>query len=417
MKSKADIRMRGFLKRTPVKTLLALIREHSRLLSSEDILTLEASGRILAKDIISPVNVPNFDRSAMDGYALDAESTFGASTYNPLMFHVVGQVTPGETYDAVIQTGEALRIMTGGPLPTGANAVLMAEHAELTGEQIQVLEAVPPGKHVSQIGEDIQKDQTLLKQGRCLRPQDIAVLASVGLKKIKVVRKPEVELLITGNELLKPGEQAGGVKIIDSNSVMLAPLIERDGGVLKDIQHLPDDRDLLRKHLSQSSADLICMTGGTSVGIEDHGPTLVDELGELLVHGIPMRPAAPTGFGLITGSSDGNMKKVFLLPGNPVSCLSAYDYFVGRSLRLMGGRSEDWPYRTKMVKLATKISSQIGRIEYVRLRIENERAFFIAAGGASILSSTTQADGFLLTEEESEGFAEGEEVQVWLYDA
>jgi len=293
----------------------------------------------------------------------------------------------------------------------------MAEHAELTGDQIQVLEAVPPGKHVSQIGEDIQKDQTLLKQGRCLRPQDIAVLASVGLKKIKVVRKPEVELLITGNELLKPGEQAGGVKIIDSNSVMLAPLIERDGGVLKDIQHLPDDRDLLRKHLSQSSADLICMTGGTSVGIEDHGPTLVDELGELLVHGIPMRPAAPTGFGLITGSSDGNMKKVFLLPGNPVSCLSAYDYFVGRSLRLMGGRSEDWPYRTKMVKLATKISSQIGRIEYVRLRIENERAFFIAAGGASILSSTTQADGFLLTEEESEGFAEGEEVQVWLYDA
>jgi len=236
MKSKADIRMRGFLKRTPVKTLLALIREHSRLLSSEDILTLEASGRILAKDIISPVNVPNFDRSAMDGYALDAESTFGASTYNPLMFHVVGQVTPGETYDAVIQTGEALRIMTGAPLPTGANAVLMAEHAELTGDQIQVLEAVPPGKHVSQIGEDIQKDQTLLKQGRCLRPQDIAVLASVGLKKIKVVRKPEVELLITGNELLKPGEQAGGVKIIDSNSVMLAPLIERDGGVLKDIQ-------------------------------------------------------------------------------------------------------------------------------------------------------------------------------------
>ncbi len=123
------------------------------------------------------------------------------------------------------------------------------------------------------------------------------------------------------------------------------------------------------------------------------------------------------GFGLIFGSVAGCMKKVFLLPGNPVSCLSAYDYFVGRSLRLMGGRSEDWPYRTKKVKLATKISSQIGRIEYVRLRIENERAFFIAAGGASILSSTTQADAFLLTDEESEGFAEGEEVLVWLYDA
>ena len=410
MKPKADIRMRGFLKRTPVKTFLSLIKDYSQVLSAEEILSVEASSRILAQKIISPTNVPNFDRSAMDGYALDAESTFGASSYNPLMFQVVGQVTPGETYNVVIQAGEALRIMTGGPIPKGTNAVLMAENAEIFDDKIQVLEAVPPGKHVGKIGEDIQQDQVLFEKGRCLRPQDIGVLASIGLEKIKVVRKPKVELLITGNELLKPGEKPRGVQIVDSNSVMLSPLIVRDGGVLKDVYHVPDKRELLSKHLSSSRSDLICMTGGTSVGIDDHGPVLVDELGELLVHGIPMRPAAPTGFGLI------GEKKVFLLPGNPVSCLSAYDYFVGRALRMMGGRSEEWPYRSKIVKLATKISSEIGRIEYVRLRIENERAFIIAAGGASILSSTTQADGFLLTEEDSEGFAEGEQVQVWLYD-
>ena len=410
MKPKADIRMRGFLKRTPVKTFLSLIKDYSQVLSAEEILSVEASGRILAQKIISPTNVPNFDRSAMDGYALDAESTFGASSYNPLMFQVVGQVTPGETYNVVIQAGEALRIMTGGPIPKGTNAVLMAENAEIFDDKIQVLEAVSPGKHVGKIGEDIRQDQILFEKGRCLRPQDIGVLASIGLEKIKVVRKPKVELLITGNELLKPGEKPSGVQIVDSNSVMLSPLIVRDGGVLKDVYHVPDKRELLSKHLSSSRSDLICMTGGTSVGIDDHGPVLVDELGELLVHGIPMRPAAPTGFGLI------GEKKVFLLPGNPVSCLSAYDYFVGRALRMMGGRSEEWPYRSKIVKLATKISSEIGRIEYVRLRIENERAFIIAAGGASILSSTTQADGFLLTEEDSEGFAEGEQVQVWLYD-
>ena len=410
MKPKADIRMRGFLKRTPVKTFLSLIKDYSQVLSAEEILSVEASGRILAQKIISPTNVPNFDRSAMDGYALDAESTFGASSYNPLMFQVVGQVTPGETYNVVIQAGEALRIMTGGPIPKGTNAVLMAENAEIFDDKIQVLEAVPPGKHVGKIGEDIWQNQVLFEKGRCLRPQDIGVLASIGLEKIKVVRKPKVELLITGNELLKPGEKPRGVQIVDSNSVMLSPLIVRDGGVLKDVYHVPDKRELLSKHLSSSRSDLICMTGGTSVGIDDHGPVLVDELGELLVHGIPMRPAAPTGFGLI------GEKKVFLLPGNPVSCLSAYDYFVRRALRMMGGRSEEWPYRSKIVKLATKISSEIGRIEYVRLRIENERAFIIAAGGASILSSTTQADGFLLTEEDSEGFAEGEQVQVWLYD-
>ena len=408
---KSDVRMRGFLKRTPVNTLLSLVKKHSHLLPSEEIPTVEASGRILAEEILSPVNVPDFDRSAMDGYALNAEGTFGATSYNPLMFKVVGQVTPGESYKGVLKPGEAISIMTGAPVPIGANAVLMAENAEFSNDHIQVLEAVPPGKHVGKVGEDIKKNQKLLQQGRCLRPQDIAVLASVGFTNIKVVRKPEVKLLITGNELLKPGEQPCGVQIVDSNSVMLTPLINRDGGVLAKVHHVPDDRDLLQKHLSKTDADLVCMTGGTSVGIEDHGPMLVDELGELLAHGIPMRPAAPTGFGLING------KKIFLLPGNPVSCLSAYDYFVRRSLCMMGGHSDEWPYRNKKVKLATKISSEIGRIEYVRMRIENDLAFVIASGGASILSSTTQADAFLLTEEDSEGFAEGDEVQVWLYDS
>ena len=408
---KTDIRMRGFLKRTPVNTFLSLVRKHSSLLLSEDIPTVEASGRILAEEILSSVNVPDFDRSAMDGYALDAEATFGATLYNPLMFKVVGQVTPGETYQGILKPGEALRIMTGAPVPSGANAVLVAENAEFSNDHIQVLEAVSPGKHVGKIGEDIQKNQTLLRKGRYLRPQDIAVLTSVGLTKIKVVNKPKVDLFITGNELLKPGEKPYGVKIVDSNSVMLTPLIKRDGGILSKVHHIPDDRDILHKHLIETEADLVCMTGGTSVGIEDHGPLLVDELGELLVHGIPMRPAAPTGFGLING------KKIFLLPGNPVSCLSAYDYFVRRSLCLMAGYSDEWPYRNKKIKLATKISSEIGRIEYVRLRIENDHAFVIASGGASILSSTTQADGFLLTEEDSEGFAEGEEVEAWLYDS
>ncbi len=407
---KSDIRMRGFLKRTPVNTLLSLVKKHSHLLSAEDIPTVEASGRILAEDILSPLNVPDFDRSAMDGYALNAEATFGATSYNPLRFKVVGQVTPGESYKGVLKPGEAISIMTGAPVPSGANAVLMAENAEFSNDHIQVLDAVPPGKHVGKVGEDIKKNQKLLQQGRCLRPQDIAVLASVGFTNIKVVKKPEVKLLITGNELLKPGEQPCGVQIVDSNSVMLTPLINRDGGVLAKVHHVPDDRDLLQKHLSKTDADLVCMTGGTSVGIEDHGPMLVDELGELLAHGIPMRPAAPTGFGLING------KKIFLLPGNPVSCLSAYDYFVRRSLCMMGGHSEEWPYKKKKIILATKISSEIGRIEYVRLRIENDLAFVIASGGASILSSTTQADAFLLTEEDSEGFAEGDEVQVWLYD-
>ena len=137
----------------------------------------------------------------MDGYALNAESTFGATSYNPLMFKVVGQVTPGENYKGTIKPGEAISIMTGAPVPSGANVVLMAENAEFSNDHIQVMGAVPPGKHVGKVGEDIKKGQTLLLQGRCIRPQDIAVLASVGITNIKVVRKPKVDLIITGNEL------------------------------------------------------------------------------------------------------------------------------------------------------------------------------------------------------------------------
>lgn len=410
MKHVSDIRMRGFLRRTPVKDFLKLIKENSNILPAEEISLREASGRILAQEIIAPVNVPSFDRSAMDGYALDGESTFGASSYNPLTFRVVGQITPGETFDGFISEGETLRIMTGAKIPKGTNAVLMAENAEILNDEIQVISAVPPGKNVGKIGEDIEQDQKLFYKNRCLRPQDIGLITSLGLQNVNVVRKPTVDLFITGNELLKPGNKPKGVHIVDSNSVMLSPLIARDGGILKRTIHLPDEREKIREYLNSSSSDLICMTGGTSVGIEDHGPLLLRELGELLVHGIPMRPAAPTGFGLI------EKKKVFLLPGNPVSCLSAYDCFVGRSLRMMSGKSEDFPYRKKILKLGTKISSEIGRTEYVRLRVEKEMAYLIATGGASILSTTSNADGFLLTDEDSEGFAEGQKVPVWLYD-
>ena len=261
----ADIRMRGFLKRTPVKEFLSLIKETSQVLPAEEIYTVEASGRILAQEIVAPQNVPNFDRSAMDGFALDAESTFGASSYNSLTFRVVGQITPGETFDGTIQPGETLRIMTGSSIPRGTNSVLMAENAEIIGNEIQVMEAVSPGKNIGKIGEDIRKDQILFKKDRCLRPQDIGLIASIGLVKIKVVRKPIVELFITGNELLKPGEKPNGVNIVDSNSVMLAPMIARDGGIVKDILHLPDEQDVIRNFLNSSSSDLICMTGGTSV--------------------------------------------------------------------------------------------------------------------------------------------------------
>ena len=411
MSEKRDIRMKGFRKRISVEAFIALIDQHTTINPPEQVTLTGCYNRVLAETLYAPINVPNFNRSAMDGYALKGEETFGAGNYNPIPFKVVGQITPGHSFGGEIRKGESLRIMTGAPLPEGADAVLMAEYAEQVGEQMQALQAVAPGKNVGVIGEDIKKGDILIPKGRRIRPQDAAALAAVGIKEIPVIQKPSVDLLITGDELLKPGEVPEGVQIVDSNSVLIRHCVERDGGEVLSIEHLPDVRDAIHEALLHSQADIICLSGGTAVGIEDFAPGLVAESGELLAHGISMRPASPTGLGKFEN------RLVFLLPGNPVSCLSAYDFFVARSIRISAGRHPQWPYPKVTLPLATNVSSQTGRVDYVRVRIRDKRATLIATSGAAILSSTTKADGFLIVPEASEGYAEGDFVDIWLYDA
>lgn len=402
--------MRGFQERASVDALLELVKKHSSVKRYEQIEVVDSPGAILAEDIISPVNIPGFDRSAMDGFALKGKETFGADSYNPLSLKVIGEVTPGKQFDEEVRKGEAVRIMTGAPVPKGADAVLMAEYAQQNDDIVDVMQAVAPGKNVGKIGEDIRQGEVIFKKDRKIRAQDAAVMSSVGLQSVKVIARPTVDILITGNEILKPGEKPTGVKIVDSNSVLLRNMIKRDGGVVLNIHYLPDQRELIKNALLESTADIICTSGGASVGVEDFAASLVSELGELLVHGISMRPASPTGFGLIGG------KKVFLLPGNPVSAMTAYDFFVRTAIQISAGNNPDWPYRKKTVKLSTKITSQIGRVDYVRVKLENNEASLLSSSGASILSSTSRADGFLITREESEGMAAGESVEIWLYD-
>jgi molybdopterin molybdotransferase len=402
--------MRGFLRRTPVPTFRQIIQQHSPPLPGEPVPLVEALGRVLAQPVVARQDVPHFDRAAMDGYALRGEETFGAGPYHPVPFHIVGEALPGRPYPKAISSGEAVRVMTGAPIPEGADAVLMAEAAQSSGEWMDALEDVPPLRHVSRVGEDVRTGTPLLPSGRVLRPADLGLLAAQGMDHALVLQKPTVEVLVTGSELCLPDQAPEDHRIFDSDSVMLQALIQRDGGHLLRIQHLPDDREAWKAALARISADVVLITGGTSVGTEDHGPSLLSELGELLVHGIPLRPAAPTGFGLLERS------RVFLLPGNPAACFCAYDCFVREALCAMGGRPLEWPYRTQNVRLRTKLSSQVGRMEYIRVRIEGAEAQVLASGGASILSSLTRADGFLLTDEASEGFEAGAAVTVWRYD-
>lgn len=405
-----DVRMRGFAHRTALEVAHQWVTANSHALDSESIPFHDAFGRILATDVIAREDVPAFDRSAMDGYAVHAEETQGAGDYNPITLQIIGEARPGHSFEQPVPPQSAVRIMTGAPIPPGADAVIPAEYAQATAETVEITTTVPPSRHIGRRGEDVAAGDSLLPAGRRLRPQDIALIASIGVSRIDVVRQPRVRLLTTGNELVQPGQPRGPHQIFDSNTSMLHCLVSRDGGVLESHRHLPDERDEIKRALTESGTDVILVSGGSSVGAEDHAPMLVAELGELSIHGIAMRPSSPAGMGRI-----GNTL-VFLLPGNPVSCLCAYDFFVGMCIRLLGGRVAEWPYRKRRGELTRKISSAVGRVDYCRVEFEENGVRPLAISGASILSSTTRADGFVIVPAASEGFAPGTAVDVWMYD-
>jgi molybdopterin molybdotransferase len=419
-----DVRMHGFSRRHTVAQALEWLDAQLRTLDAEDVPLRHAAGRILASVVASDIDVPGFDRATMDGYAVVADSTEGATPYNRIPLTVVGDALPGAPFTGTIARGQAVRIMTGAPIPSGADSVLQAESVDVAGERglqaartpdtIAAISEVSPQKNVGHRGEDIVRGTTLLGAGRVLRPQDIGVMSSIGLATARVVRRPRVRLVITGNELLPTGSKPRDYQITDANGPMLAALCERDGATVDFPGLIRDDGDAISAalgvgHVLSDVPDIIIVSGGSSVGIEDLAPMLVAEHGRLAIHGIAMRPSSPTGMGTL------GYRLVFLLPGNPVSALCAYDFFAGRAIRVLGGRTKQWPYRGVRGTLTRKISSPIGRLDYARVKVDSGRVEPLSVSGASLLSSTTRADGFVIVEQDSEGYAAGSEVEVWLY--
>jgi molybdopterin molybdotransferase len=405
--------MKGFLTRTTVDDawdwIASTLHAGSRR-SIEHVSLKDARGRILAEEVISEVNVPGFNRSMMDGYALRAEETYGASSYNSLPFNIIGTSLPGKPFVGTVDRGTAVRIMTGAPMPDGANAVLPVEGTEVQNDIMSAMSEVSVGKHVGVVGEDVAAGTKVLAAGRTLRPQDLGVLSSIGCSSIPVFKRPVVRILITGNELLPQGDKPRGYQIADANGPMLYSLVSRDGGVPAMPPIINDERDHLLAAMCEP-ADVILISGGSSVGQEDHAPQILAQHGTLAIHGIAMRPSSPAGMGILNGAF------VFLLPGNPVSCLCAYDFFAGRVIRALGGRTEDWPYRRINATLTRKIVSTVGRVDYARVKLDGTAAEPIAVSGASVLSSTTQADGFVIVPPDSEGFAAHSTVEVFCYDS
>ncbi len=409
--SHTDVRMRGFSSRTLVTEAWSWVDRYCVPRPSEPVAVPLAHGRVLAADVVADIDVPEFPRAAMDGYALRGAETTGAGDYNRLTFAIVGESLPGRAFDGSVQSAQAVRIMTGAPIPDGSDAVLPAEYATESEGRVEITKAVAPQKHVAPRGEDIKRGTTIATAGRRLRPQDVGLLASVGCQTARVIPRPRVRILTTGNEIVQPGSERQPHQIYDANSPMLSGLVTRDGGEIELCTALADDREAIRAAMTAPGADVVILTGGSSVGAEDHAPSVLAEEGELAIHGIAMRPSSPTGMGMI------GERLVFLLPGNPVSCLCAYDFFAGRAIRLLGGRSGDWPYVCRTLPVGRKFVSAVGRVDYVRARVVDGSAQPLAVGGASILSSTTRADGFVILPGPSEGVAPGGEVVFYYYDS
>jgi molybdopterin molybdotransferase len=434
--------MQGFARRHTVAAALAWLDAQLRTLDAEDVPLRAAAGRVLAASIASDIDIPGFDRATMDGYAVVADSTEGATSYNRVPLTVIGDALPGSPFGRTVGRGEAVRIMTGAPMPAGSDAVLPAESVDTNADirsggsldrrggsldppEVAAISAVSPLKNVGRRGEDIVAGTTVLDSGRVLRPQDVGVISSIGIDRVRVVRQPRVRLVITGNELLPAGSRPRDYQITDANGPMLAALAERDGAIVEFPGVIRDDADAILDMLAGPPAafapgataakqgdpyvDVVIVSGGSSVGIEDLAPMLVAKHGELAVHGIAMRPSSPTGLGRI------GERLICLLPGNPVSALCAYDFFAGRAIRALGGRSMEWPYKQVRGILVRKISSPIGRLDYARVRVESGRVEPLSVAGASVLSSTTRADGFVIVGDDSEGLPAGADVDVWLY--
>jgi molybdopterin molybdotransferase len=353
---------------------------------------VQAAGRVLSQDISSPVDLPGFDRAAMDGFAVRSEDTRGAKPNAPVF---LDNFRP---------------VRTGMPVPGDYDGVVMLEDARRRNATLEITTQLHAYKNVSRIGEDISLGETVFFEGHTLRPPDVAMLSALGIDEVRVYDKPRVVIIPTGGELVAIGARAlCAGEAYEINGLMARLYAEKWGALAEKKEIVPDDEGLIHKAISSNiDADMIIIIGGTSVGEKDYAPRVLEEMGELFVHGVRLQPGKPTAFGVVAG------KPVVCLPGYPVAALSDLYLFVRPALQKMAHRS-DQPLKVS-ARLARKIPSRPGYLSLVRVALKNGEAEPIMISGAGILSSVARADGFVLVSEEREGIEEGETVEVMLFE-
>jgi molybdopterin molybdotransferase len=402
------MKMRPFKRLLRREAALRIIEENiHRIDRVERVPIEEASGRVLAADTVAGFNVPPFDRSSMDGYAVMAEDTFGGSTLSPKRLRLIGIQNVGEMYEGEIHRGECVQIATGSPLPKGCDAVVMMEHTRLEGDFVGVQQPVYPGANISPEGEDIKRGDTVVGSGEALTPAKIGALAALNIRELEVLEKPHAAIFSTGSEIRPLGEELQLGQIYDINSYTLSSVISANGctPVTKGI--LPDDEDLIRAALSDASKhDLGVFSGGSSVGARDLFAEAVESMGKVLFHGLQVKPGKPTLFGVVEGTP------IFGMPGYPTSCLSNAYVFLAPALLKLAGLPPVEP-RTVKARMGSRVVSSSGREQFLTVRLEGGTAHPVFKKSGDI-TSMARADGYIVLPIDLDVIEEGEEVEVTL---
>ena len=388
-----------------------LIEDNQKLTEIEEISIYDAHKRVLAEDIMAFHDSPPFDKSAMDGFAVKGVDTFGASNSAPKSFKIVDAIGAGDFSSKSVGENEAIVIATGAPIPDGADAVIMKEYTTTDGDELTIYSQVTPGENVSPKSEDIKKGEKILDKNTFIRYQEMGLIASAGYASVKVFKKPRVKVIITGNELVEPTkEEIDKAKIINSNKFTINAMIE-DCGAVADIVHAGDTFDEVKEAILEASKeyDVVMTTGGTAVSKGDVVLDVVDDIGEILFHGVAMRPGKPAGAGIV------NDKMVFTFSGQPVAAMTQFDIFARKYLFEMQGRPFEFHIQKRISQL--KVPSQLGRTDFIRAVSDDEHAKHVLNRGSGIIRSMVEANSYIIIDENDEGYQKDDIVNVVFFNS
>ncbi|MFV2014240.1 MAG: molybdopterin biosynthesis protein, partial [Candidatus Heimdallarchaeota archaeon] len=377
---------------------------------------IDSLGYVLADDVFSQINVPPFDRSAMDGFAMLANDTLGSTENSAINLKVIGELKAGYVFEGVIQTGECVEISTGAPLPVGADSVVMVEYTERRGDRVEIFKVAAPGQNIMSAGADIQEGELILRKGSQLTSRELAVLGAIGVAEVEVIKKPSVGIFSSGDEVISADEELQPGKLYDINSIAISAGIIENGGQPTFLGIIEDEYSSLEKRLSENLRlfDLLIISGGTSAGMGDMLFEVVDNLGEpgLLVHGIKVKPGKPTILAVCNG------KAVIGLPGYPASALSIFQLFVVPYVRLLSGLAPTEAKTKIRAKIKQRLRSVMGRHEFKPMNLIRSDEGWLAfpvPGGSGAITSIALADGFVEIGENESFILPDTEVEINLF--